>query len=59
LRNLSALLTSLLLWSAMHRSQRRFLASECSTYCRVRLRTPRVENATGHSTSPTSRRTPV
>jgi hypothetical protein len=40
----------------MHRTQRCFLASGCSTYCQVRLRAPRVENPTGHGTSPPSPR---
>ena len=40
----------------MHRTQRSFLASGCSTYCQVRLRAPRVENTAGHGTSLPSRR---
>ena len=53
------LLTSFLLRPTMHGTQRRFLASECSTYLGVRLRAPRVENATGHRASPSSRRNPA
>ena len=49
-----ALLTSFLLRPAMHRTQRCFLASGCSTYCQVRLRAPQVDNPAGHGTSPTS-----
>ena len=51
-----AFLTSFLLRPAMHRTQRSFLASGCSTYCQVRLRAPRVENTAGHGTSLPSRR---
>jgi len=40
----------------MHRTQRSFLASGCSTYCQVRLRAPRVVNAAGHGTSLPPRR---
>jgi short-subunit dehydrogenase len=43
----------------MHRTQRCFLASGCSTYRKYALRAPRVENSTGHGTSPPSRRNPV
>ena len=43
----------------MRHTQRRFLASVCSTYRRVRLRAPRVENTTVHGASPPSRRNPV
>ncbi len=43
----------------MHPTQRRFLPSGCSTYRKVRLRAPRVENPTGHGTSAPLRRTPV
>jgi hypothetical protein len=49
-------LTSFLLRPAMHRTQRCFLTSGCSTYYQVRLRAPRVENTAGRSTSPASRR---
>jgi hypothetical protein len=51
-----AFLTGFLLRPAMHRTQRSFLASRCSTYCQVRLRAPRVVNAAGHGTSLPSRR---
>jgi len=43
----------------MHHAQRCFLASGCSTYLRVRLRAPRIENPTGHGTSPPSPCNPV
>jgi hypothetical protein len=43
----------------MHRTQRCFLASGCSTYRKYALRAPQVENPTGHGTSPPSRRNPV
>ena len=46
-----AFLTSFLLQPAMHRTQRGFLASGCSTYCEVRLHAPQVENSTDHGTS--------
>ena len=51
-----AYLTSFLLRPAMHRTQRSFLASGCSTYCQVRLRVRRVVNTAGHGTSLPSRR---
>ena len=40
----------------MHTTQRCFLTSECSPYCRVRLRAPRIGNPAGQRTSPASRR---
>jgi len=49
-------LTNYLLRAAMHRAQRCFLASGCSTYRKYALRPPQIENPTGHGTSPTSRR---
>jgi len=54
-----AYLTRFLLRSTMNCTQRRFLASGCSTYGRVRIRAPRVENPTGYSPSPPSLRNPV
>jgi hypothetical protein len=51
-----AFLTSFLLRPAMHRTQRSFLTSACSTYCQVRLRAPRVVNTAGHDTLLPSRR---
>jgi hypothetical protein len=56
---LPAYLTSFLLRPAMHRTQRCFLASGCSTYIEYALRAPRVENSTGRGTSPPSQRNPV
>ncbi len=49
-----ALLTNFRLRPTMHRTRRCFLASGCSTYCRVRVRAPRVANPTGHGASPPS-----
>jgi hypothetical protein len=43
----------------MYRTQQCVLASGYSTYCRVRLRAPRVEHPAGRSTSPPSRQNPV
>lgn len=40
-------------------TQRCFLASRCSKYCRVLLRAPRIENPAVHCTSLPSRRIPV
>jgi len=54
-----AYLTSFLLRPAMHHTQRCFLASGRSTYRKYALRAPQVENPTGRSTSPPSRRNPV
>jgi len=54
-----AYLTNFLLRATMHRTQRCFLASGCSTYCTYALRAPQVENPTGHGTSPPSRRNRV
>ena len=52
-------LTNFRLRPAMYRTQRCFLASGCSTYCRVRLGAPRVEIPTAHGTSQPSLRNPV
>ena len=40
----------------MHRTQRCFLASGCSTYRKYAHRAPQVENAASHDISPASRR---
>ncbi len=51
-----AYLTTSLLRPAIWRDLRRLLPSCCSTYCRVRLRGPQVENAASHNISLASQR---